>query len=223
MVRQDPSASQPSVTCSGSICSRLSQYTSPSESLVTWLPSHVWVAGAGPPPGREAHGSAMGREAFRPCLEGRRSPAQPQGNKSASGQEGSICMHEARQEEKQTEARRGTSSVTPPRITAVNRRNSPCSHPQCHRAPLTGRHAPKRCHFRVGFSAHMRLPPGEGAATAANQNPGTAGSPSSGIQSPAALAGSRYHSHNTNCQQGDTAQLHARCQPGRAGGWAWPG
>ena len=52
-----------------------------------------------------------GREAFRPCPEGSRSSVQPQGNRSASRQEGSVSVHEARQEEKETEAQRGKEAA----------------------------------------------------------------------------------------------------------------
>lgn len=69
-----------------------------------------------------SHGQRwQGREAFWQCLEGSRSSAQPQGNRSTSIQEGSICMHGARQ--KETEAQRGKErAVMSTRIVAMNPR-----------------------------------------------------------------------------------------------------
>lgn len=54
--RGGKASSASSVTFSGSICSRVSLNVSPSESLVTWLPSSASGAGASPGPGREAQG-----------------------------------------------------------------------------------------------------------------------------------------------------------------------
>lgn len=59
----------------------------------------------------------QGREAFRPCPKCSSSSAQPQDNRSASRQEGSVRVHKARQEEKETEAQRGKEPalLLPPR------------------------------------------------------------------------------------------------------------
>lgn len=127
------------VTCSGSICSRVSQNTSPSESLATWLPSRVSAAGASPPPGREAHGSAAGGAGVTKAFRGSRSPAQAEGSRAASGHRAGVCVHKAGwQEEAGALQREAQSSVNSTRTRQQRIAHAPGEETEAQKAKERG-------------------------------------------------------------------------------------
>jgi len=77
------------VTCSGSICSMVSQNTSPSESLVPWLPWRVSAAEASPAPARKHR--QRRRDGRRLRSRGARGAKAQHGQRVCGQQKAEVC------------------------------------------------------------------------------------------------------------------------------------